>query len=101
MGLNRYGAGDLDDALFLWEEALAIDPNNAQASSYVDYVRRNYELLSGAPSVEEGEKAPHPIEEEPEYQIEIKPGEDLDLAIATKESEPLAAGSSPYLDDGW
>jgi len=29
-GLNRYGSGDLDGALEAWEEALAIDPDNAQ-----------------------------------------------------------------------
>ena len=30
-GLNRYGTGDLDGALLIWEQALAIDPDNAQA----------------------------------------------------------------------
>jgi len=45
-GLDRYGSGDLDGALMSWEKVLAIDPANAQANSYVDYVRQNYELLA-------------------------------------------------------
>ena len=46
-GLTLYGQGDLDAALLAWEKALAADPENAQASSYVDYVRQNYDLLTG------------------------------------------------------
>jgi hypothetical protein len=91
MGLNRYGAGDIDGALVLWEQALAVEPENAQAISYVEYVRGNYELLtSGEPALaaEEG----FAIEEEPEYQIEIVPGE-------------LGSGDPPLymdpLDQGW
>ena len=45
-GLSLYGEGDLDGALLLWERVLVIEPDNAQASSYVDYVRMNYELLT-------------------------------------------------------
>ena len=41
MGLNRSGSGDIDGALLVWEQALAIDPDNAQANSYVEYVRLN------------------------------------------------------------
>ena len=48
MGLNRYGPGDLDGALLVWEQALAIDPENAQANSYVDYVRLNYDILTSS-----------------------------------------------------
>ena len=44
-GLERYGAGELDGAITEWEHALALDPENARASEYVDYVRENYDLL--------------------------------------------------------
>jgi hypothetical protein len=91
MGLNRYGAGDIDGALVLWEQALAIEPDNAQALSYVEYVKDNYELLlNGEPALaaEDG----FAIHEEPEYQIEIVPGE-------------LGPGDAPLymdpLDQGW
>lgn len=93
LGLNRYGAGDLEGALLVWEEALAIDPNNAQANSYVDYVRLHYEMLSGDPEVSHDD-APFGIEEEPEYQIEVSA------------SELQQAASQPALEDdpmdgGW
>ncbi len=71
MGLNRYGSGDIDGALLVWEQALAIDPDNAQANSYVEYVRLNYDILvSSEPELvhEPG----YALAEEPEYQIEIE-----------------------------
>jgi len=34
-GLERYGEGELDEALLLWERALAIDPDNG---SYLDSI---------------------------------------------------------------
>jgi hypothetical protein len=97
MGLNRYGAGDLDGAIFLWEEALAVDPDNAQASSYIDYVRLNFDILTADPSIEEPADAPHAIVEDPEYQIEILPG---DPAMPPM---PLAAAmiSLDPVDEGW
>src|ERR1700689_1207236 len=74
-GLARYGAGDLDAALESWERVLALDPDNAQAHSYVDYVRMNYEVLTqDSQEVTDGFNAPFGIEEEPEYQIEIVAG---------------------------
>lgn len=94
MGLNRYGAGDLDGAIFLWEEALAVDPDNQQATSYIDYVRLNFDALSAEPSVEEPAETPYAIEEEPEYQIEISAGE----AALASAPEPVALDS---VDDGW
>ena len=73
-GLTLYGQGDLDAALLVWEQALAVDPDNAQANSYVDYVRMNYEMLTT--DAGNDESAPFGIaDEEPEYQIEILPGE--------------------------
>jgi len=80
-GLSRYGEGALDEALLLWERVLAIDPDNAQASSYVDYVRMNYELLTGEGNPEHS--GPFGIgDDEPEYQIEILPGDVVEPAVA-------------------
>ena len=73
-GLNLYGHGDLDGALLVWEKALAMDPENAQANSYVDYVRSNYDMLTS----DSAETADVPFgigEDEPEYHIEIAPGD--------------------------
>lgn len=47
-GLTRYSAGDLDGALVAWEQVLAIEPTNPQATSYLGYVRVNYEALQHA-----------------------------------------------------
>jgi hypothetical protein len=89
-GLDRYGAGDLEGALLRWEEALALDPENAQANSYVDYVRLNYEVLTGEAGADD---APFAItEDEPEYQIEILPGEVIESA------QPAYA---PAIEEGW
>ena len=97
-GLTLYGHGDLDGALARWERALAIDPDNAQANSYVEYVRSNYELLTNDVNGEATiEGPPFGInEDEPEYQIEIQPGE-------IKPSAPAkdAPVSIDPLDEGW
>jgi len=96
LGLNRYGAGDLDGALLMWEEALAIDPHNARANSYLDYVRGHYEELSiSEPAITSGEDEPFAIHEEPEYQIEITPGQ-----LIARESQPMLADDDP-IDAGW
>ncbi len=96
-GLNRYGAGDLDGALLSWEQALAIDPENPQANSYVDYVRDNYDVLGvdQTPGVTDaGETGvPFGIEDEPEYMIEIVPGELASSAPPPMYMDPL--------DEGW
>jgi len=92
-GLSRYGEGALDEALLLWERALAIDPENAQANSYVDYVRMNYELLTGEGNTEHS--GPFGIgDDEPEYQIEILPGDVVEPAAAA----PLFMDAH---DEGW
>jgi hypothetical protein len=96
-GLNRYGSGDLDGALEAWEEALAIDPDNAQANSYVDYVRQNYDILATDGGVAiGGENAPFGIEPEPEYTIEIVEGE-VGPAIGTPTIDELDGGW--FIDD--
>jgi hypothetical protein len=75
-GLSLYGEGDLDGALLLWERVLIIDPENAQANSYVDYVKINYDLLTSDGNTEHS--GPFGIgDDSPEYQIEILPGEDV------------------------
>jgi hypothetical protein len=89
-GLTLYGQGDLDGALLIWEKALSVDPENPQANSYVDYVRMNYEMLTTDAGNDEA--APFGIaNDEPEYQIEIMPGE-------AKES--AGPGAPMYMDPG-
>jgi hypothetical protein len=95
-GLGRYGEGDLDGALLLWEQVLAIDPENPQANSYVEYVRMNYELLASDGNAEHTEHSgPFGIgDDDPEYQIEILPGEVVRPASAA----PLFMDAR---DEGW
>ncbi|HEY4244881.1 MAG TPA: hypothetical protein VGM88_33935 [Kofleriaceae bacterium] len=90
-GLARYGQGDVDGALEAWEQVLSVEPENAQASSYVDYVRDNYETLTT-----DGSAVPDstfPFADEPEYQIEISPGE-----VSPAKAAPLFMDP---LDEGW
>ncbi len=92
-GLSRYGEGDLDGALLLWERVLVMDPDNAQANSYVDYVRMNYELLTSDSNTEHS--GPFGIDDDdPEYQIEILPGEEVEPAAPA----PLYMDAR---DEGW
>jgi tetratricopeptide (TPR) repeat protein len=91
-GLSRYGAGDLDGALLLWEQALAIDPENPQANSYVDYVRSNYDVLQTDQSIGIVDDAGFGIADEPEYIIEISPGDGQGV--------PAPMYMDP-LDEGW
>ena len=94
-GLNRYGAGDLDGALHVWEQALAIDPENAQANSYVDYVRLNYEVLQADSGLGvAADSSPFGIEDEPEYIIEITRGE------ISPGGDPAPLYMDPS-DEGW
>lgn len=98
-GLARYGQGDLDVALELWERVLALDPGNTQASSYVDYVRQNYDLLRGEEVTKDGEDASGPFAigaGEPDYQIEITEGELPSAGRAFVLRPTLDA-----LDEGW
>ena len=92
-GLKMYGQGDLDAALLIWERALGMDPDNPQANSYVDYVRMNYEMLTT--DAGQNDSAPFGIgEDDPEYQIEIMPGE----------VPPPGPGAPMYMDptdEGW
>jgi len=95
-GLTRYGQGDLDGALEIWERVLAVDPAHPQATSYVDYVRMNYEVLTAEAGDED--KAPFGIsDDEPEYQIEILPGDVQAAAAPPMYMDPLDEGW--FLDD--
>jgi hypothetical protein len=92
-GLTLYGEGDLDAALLLWERVLVIDPENPQASSYVEYVRTNYQLLAGDGNTEDS--GPYAIgDDEPEYQIEIVSGDDLEPADGTARAAEFSAEGS-------
>ncbi len=99
-GLSKYGQGDLDGALMIWEQALSIDPENAQANSYVDYVRQHYELLtneSGVVAGSESASGPFGISaDDPDYQIEILPGESI--ATSTAVAPPTFVDP---VDEGW
>ncbi|MBA2543974.1 MAG: tetratricopeptide repeat protein [Deltaproteobacteria bacterium] len=95
-GLTLYGQGDLDGALLAWEKALASDPENAQANSYVDYVRINYDLLTGEVPNDES-KVPFGLDDEP-YQIEIFPGE-LERVSAPDLKKPDAVDEGWFMDD--
>ncbi len=91
-GLARYGKGELDEALVAWELALQIDPDNAQASSYVDYVRMNYELLvDGQGPIVGNDGAPFVGDDD--YQVEIEPGELIPAAIVMPVYDSV--------DEGW
>ena len=80
----------------MWEEALAIDPHDARANSYIDYLRGHYDELSvSEPAVTTGDDEPFAIHEEPEYQIEITPGQ-----LIARESQPMLANDDP-IDAGW
>lgn len=82
-GLDRYRAGDVDGALSAWEAALAIDPTEPRALGYVDYVRQNYDELSGGEASISELLIPFGLArgdddggDEDEYEISITAGED-------------------------
>lgn len=93
-GLARYRRGDIDGALTVWEEVLAVFPRDARVGRYVDYVRAHYDQLTGG--------APAPLAEllipfglaggDPsgDYEVEI--------SLTPPPGERLA---EPAVDDGW
>lgn len=97
-GLTLYGRGDLDGALLVWEQVLAVEPANEQATSYVDYVRMNYDMLT-TDAGEDRPAAPFAIgdAEEPEYMIEVSDGDLPSPVIAGKAGVPQA-GAPMYMD---
>ncbi len=92
-GLTLYGQGNLDGALLVWEQVLSVDPENAQATSYVDYVRMNYELLTSDLGDEDAAPFGIAADGEPEYQIEIMIPSDAPAAPPPLHMDPL--------DEGW
>ena len=46
-GLERYRTGATTTALQLWDEALALDPDEPRALTYIDYVRQNWDEVDG------------------------------------------------------
>ena len=73
-GLTCYGSGDLEGALSAWQQVLALEPGHVQATSYIGYVRENYDtLLRSKPQAAGG--PPLPAHDRSEYQIEVSPGD--------------------------
>jgi len=94
-GLARYRAGDVDGALAAWEHALAADPGEPRALGYVDYVRQNYEELSGQAGLGGELLIPFGLsaaDDDSGYEISI-----------LRDDPPAAAplGPPPSVDDGW
>src|SRR5689334_11394171 len=82
----------------MWEEALAIDPTNQRATSFLDYIKLNYELLANAELALSDDDDSFAIEEEPEYRIAVSAS---DLAAAGSVSDQIDDGWSDQIDTGW
>ena len=97
-GLQLYGNGDVDGALGAWERALAIDPDDARAAAYVDYVRENYEML---------QQAPRPAEDEVPFGLGDGIGLDdyeIEITRPGAEGKPETSAVERYIeavDEGW
>ena len=64
-GLDRFGTGDVSEAIALWEEVLAIDPQNAKALDYLEAARGDGDDETDRPDVG-GDDAGN---EEPEREV--------------------------------
>jgi hypothetical protein len=105
-GLDRYGSGDLEGALAAWEGVLALQPDEPRARGYVEYVRANYELLTGSGDHAASElTVPFgltSLDDDAAYDVEIAAS-----AAATANAEVHGPGAWPRsgdtepLDDGW
>jgi len=98
-GLQLYGHGDVDGALRAWQQALAVDPDDARAAAYVDYVRENYQLLVSERRPVDEDEIPFGLGAVPgdgevsEYEVEV-----------TRSGENPRAAIEKYLesiDEGW
>lgn len=89
-GLTRYGHGDFDGALVSWEQVLELDPKHERATSYVDYVKMNYEVLRSELAVP-ADAPPFSIaaDADDEYHIEITTGEREAGNTRKKSGDPL------------
>jgi len=110
-GLERYGRGDLEGALLAWEGALALAPDDARALGYVDYVRSNYQLLTGSVA-DDGELAVPfglaSLDDDAAYELEIERAGASDAGLGPgrwgEASEEMRARVERYIeaiDDGW
>jgi len=111
-GLDRYRAGDIDGALAAWETALATHPDDPRALGYVDYVRQNYDELSGASNGPMSELLiPFGLArgDDDDYEVSITLGEDLDDTTGditgthtpTRSDVLPPVAPEPSIDDGW
>ncbi len=108
-GLDRYRAGDIDGALTAWEAALAADPDDPRALGYVDYVRQNYDELSGDGQLPMSEMLiPFGLahgDDDDDYEVSITPGEPEGADRAESATQPNrgspASAPEPSVDDGW
>lgn len=119
-GLSAYGAGDLHGAMSYWKHALALDPDSRQATDYVAYVKRHFNLVDEVPAgnsfagaeveleVPFGLIDVHPVTEidynaldslEVEMQV-VLPSEDDD-EFAEQPTRIRAAGQVEDVDEGW
>jgi hypothetical protein len=105
-GLSAYGRGELDDALVAWESALAIDPEDARAIAYVDYVRQQYDLVAAGAEAGPAEEAlgvPFGLgPDEGDYEIELLTEDDM--ASSEQQTVKLPPGPPVMLDprdEGW
>lgn len=103
-GLDRYRAGDIDGALALWEQALVIDPGDARALGYVDFVRQNYDELVGGSGARMSELLiPFGLARSDDDEYEISITESGDPSELTTEHRRVVAERLPdaSVDDGW
>ena len=105
-GLSAYGRGELDDALVAWESALALDPDDARAIAYVDYVRQQYDLVTAGAAAgvtEEDLGVPFGLgPDEGDYEIELLTEDDM--SSSEQQTVKLPPGPPVMLDprdDGW
>ena len=108
-GLERYGRGDLEGALQAWEKALWLYPDEPRAVGYVDYLRSNYQLLTGGAASSAELAVPFglaSLDDDAAYEVEI---------VAERSGGPLAAPGAwapavtpegglelrESVDDGW
>jgi hypothetical protein len=105
-GLDRYRAGDIDGALAMWERALAAAPDDPRALGYVDYVRQNYDELSGGSGSPMSEQLiPFGLSrgDDDEYEISITGGDAPEDTTGTHRVSPGMPERmpEPAIDDGW
>ncbi|MBK9031206.1 MAG: hypothetical protein IPL61_07705 [Myxococcales bacterium] len=93
-GLDRYRRGEVDGALMVWEQVLAMVPGDPRVLRYVDYVRAHYDnLVAGAPAPLAELLVPFGLassDDSDDYEISITRDPPLGERLA-----------EPAVDDGW